>query len=212
MLDVANDNLPASKEKAREIGARHFFTGLPCKKGHVARRYASTGQCADCQREHRRKWAASNPEKERESRITSLRKWAQNNPDLKREYARRSNAKPEVSANNVRRARRWVEANPERAQEIRLVSDRNRRALRRGSSGQHTKEDVAEILRRQKYRCAECGASVRKTTERHVDHIMPLSRGGSNGKENLQILCPRCNLRKAAKHPLDFAREQGRLL
>ncbi|MEV4606157.1 HNH endonuclease [Neorhizobium sp. LMR1-1-1.1] len=67
-------------------------------------------------------------------------------------------------------------------------------------------------MRRQKYRCAECGASVRKTTERHVDHIMPLSRGGSNGKQNLQVLCPPCNLKKAAKHPIDFAQERGRLL
>lgn len=211
-MDAANDNLPSTKEAAREAGLRHYFTGLPCKRGHVARRYTSTGQCVDCQREHRREWAAANPDKERESRVTSLRKWTSNNPELKREYARRSNAKPEVSANNVRRARRWAEANPERAQEIRLVSDRNRRALRRGSFGHHTKEDVAEILRRQKYRCAECGASVRKTTERHVDHIMPLSRGGSNGKQNLQVLCPSCNLKKAAKHPIDFAQERGRLL
>lgn len=211
-MDAANDNLPSSREDAKNAGLRHFFTGIPCHRGHVARRYVSTGQCTDCQRDHRREWAAANPEKERESRIASLRKWAADNPDLKREYARRSNAKPEVSANNVRRARRWQEANPEKAQDSRLVSDRNRRARRRGSSDTHTKEDVAEILRRQKFRCAECGASVRKTTERHVDHIMPLSRGGSNGKQNLQVLCPPCNLRKAAKHPIDFARERGRLL
>lgn len=211
-MDAANDKLPSTKEAAREAGLRHYFTGLPCKRWHVACRYTSTGQCVDCQREHRREWAAANPEKERESRVASLRKWTANNPELKREYARRSNSKPEVSANNVRRARRWAEANPERAHELRLVADRNRRALRRGCPDTHTKDDVAEIMRRQKYRCAECGASVRKTTERHVDHIMPLSRGGSNGKQNLQVLCPPCNLKKAAKHPIDFAQERGRLL
>ncbi|QWY83261.1 HNH endonuclease protein [Rhizobium phage RHph_X2_25] len=212
-MDAANDNrLPRTRAEALEIGAKHFFTGEPCSRGHVAKRYASTGQCHACQYEHRIRWRTENPEKERETRIQSLRKWTANNPELKREYARRSNAKPEVSANNVARAKRWQEANPERAQEVRLVSDRNRRARKRGASGTHTKEDVAEILRKQKYKCAECGTSVRKVENRHVDHIMPLSKGGSNAKWNLQVLCPDCNLRKGAKHPIDFARERGRLV
>ena len=46
----------------------------------------------------------------------------------------------------------------------------------------------------------------------HVDHIQPLALGGSNDKANLQLLCPTCNLRKSAKHPVDFMRETGRLL
>jgi len=41
---------------------------------------------------------------------------------------------------------------------------------------------------------------------------MPLSRGGSNDKYNLQLLCPTCNLKKSAKDPIDFAQENGNLL
>lgn len=204
--------LPKDIEAARQAGAKHFFTGIPCRRGHIDKRFTSTGQCHACQREHRREWRARNPEKERESRVKSLRKWAADNPELKREYARRSNAKPEVSARNVARARRWAEANPEKANAASLTSSRNRRARKRGADEQHTPADIAEILRRQKYRCAYCGTSVRKISNRHVDHIMPLSKGGSNGKGNLQVLCPPCNLRKAAKHPLDYARERGMLV
>jgi 5-methylcytosine-specific restriction endonuclease McrA len=33
-------------------------------------------------------------------------------------------------------------------------------------------------------------------TELHIDHIIPLSRGGENCEENLQTLCKKCNLTK----------------
>jgi len=79
-------------------------------------------------------------------------------------------------------------------------------------TGVHKPEDITEILKRQKFKCAECGVSVKDKKNRHVDHIMPLALGGSNWPTNLQILCPPCNLSKSAKHPIDFAQRKGRLL
>lgn len=45
--------------------------------------------------------------------------------------------------------------------------------------------------------CQECNA----TEELEVDHIKPVSRGGTNNRENLQCLCATCNARKGAKWP-----------
>jgi hypothetical protein len=42
--------------------------------------------------------------------------------------------------------------------------------------------------------CAWCGSS----DDLQVDHIFPLSRGGTDDEENLQPLCRLCNLRKGA--------------
>ncbi|WP_162931685.1 HNH endonuclease signature motif containing protein [Mesorhizobium sp. DCY119] len=126
--------------------------------------------------------------------------------------AKKSNAKPDVSSNNVARAKRWKEENPDRARELRLVYDRNRRAAKKGAGGTHTEKDISVIIARQKFKCAECGTSIRRKGFRHVDHIVPLSRGGTNWPWNLQILCPPCNLHKAAKDPIEFAQSKGRLL
>jgi 5-methylcytosine-specific restriction endonuclease McrA len=38
----------------------------------------------------------------------------------------------------------------------------------------------------------------------HVDHMTPLSRGGSNGPENLVCACRRCNLSKHNKTVPEF--------
>ena len=46
--------------------------------------------------------------------------------------------------------------------------------------------------------CAKCAAHVTERSGVHVDHVVPLARGGSNGRENLQILCAACNLAKGA--------------
>jgi 5-methylcytosine-specific restriction endonuclease McrA len=47
---------------------------------------------------------------------------------------------------------------------------------------------------RQLWRCATCGVALSKESGLHVDHMRPISLGGSNEPENLQILCAKCNM------------------
>lgn len=89
------------------------------------------------------------------------------------------------------------------------LKSRNRRAKERESKGAHTVQDIQKQYDRQKGECYYCGQKVGSTY--HVDHIIPISRGGSNGTENLVISCPRCNMSKNDKLPHEWA-IGGRLL
>ena len=104
----------------------------------------------------------------------------------------------------------WCKANPDRVRELARASVERRRARKKGAVGSFTADDVQDILKMQRCRCAECRKNVRSGF--HVDHIVPLSKGGSNDRRNLQILCATCNRQKHAKLPHEFAREKGRLL
>ncbi len=52
-----------SREDARAAGLKRFFTGEPCKHGHVGEGSVATGKCLECEREHLHKDRADNPEK-----------------------------------------------------------------------------------------------------------------------------------------------------
>ncbi|MGG7572565.1 HNH endonuclease [Streptomyces sirii] len=52
------------------------------------------------------------------------------------------------------------------------------------------------------YACVACGAPWE-----HVDHIVPLARGGAHSIDNLQPLCAACNLSKSARDPWEWARD-----
>lgn len=104
------------------------------------------------------------------------------------------------------RAAAWDKANPEKVR----ARNRNRRARRKAAEGNHTKEDVLRIYDAQKGKCACCKGKVGNSY--HVDHIQPLSKGGSNWPSNLQILCPTCNGSKHNKDPIDHMRSLGMLL
>jgi 5-methylcytosine-specific restriction endonuclease McrA len=54
-------------------------------------------------------------------------------------------------------------------------------------------------LRNQARRKLMKEGKVKKGDGMHVDHIKPLSKGGSNGKKNLRIVPAKTNLRKGAK-------------
>jgi 5-methylcytosine-specific restriction endonuclease McrA len=97
--------------------------------------------------------------------------------------------------------------------EIRAAINRNRRARVRNAEGTHTTADIKTIFTNQRGLCANCETKLFKSGKQkyHVDHIMPLALGGSNWPDNLQCLCPFCNLSKGAKHPDDWAKENGKL-
>lgn len=94
-------------------------------------------------------------------------------------------------------------ANPERAREwAKKRLGKMIPALPRGT--------VPKLLKAQRSRCIYCRASLAKAY--HVDHIMPLKLGGAHEPKNLQLLCPTCNVRKSARHPVTFAQMSGMLL
>lgn len=56
-----------------------------------------------------------------------------------------------------------------------------------------------DVFTRDHYRCCICGASQKDGVTLHVDHIIPVSKGGKTAMSNLQTLCDRCNLGKSNK-------------
>lgn len=53
-----------------------------------------------------------------------------------------------------------------------------------------------EVFKRDNYKCVECGVN-KDETSLHIDHILPVSQGGSDELDNLQTLCQDCNLAKS---------------
>lgn len=169
---------------AKAAGLKRYFTGKPCGAGHVAERLVSNSICIECNRE---KYRAAFPpgskarsergrdyyERNRESENARSQAWRLENLDRSRS-----------------RVREWLASNPEK----RTHHKRTRRALECGAEGQHTMEDVLDILESQNWFCMACPADLKDGY--HVDHIVPLTRGGSNWPSNLQGLCPACNLSK----------------
>ena len=70
-----------------------------------------------------------------------------------------------------------------------------RRAVTRGASGAHTLAEWVDVLLRYGGRCAYCGASGDMTK----DHIIPISRGGSDCIDNIVPACLSCNASKGPK-------------
>lgn len=85
-----------------------------------------------------------------------------------------------------------------------------RRARMALAPGSFTPEEIDRLLVLQRGKCASC--TVLLGLKFHRDHILALSRGGSNDITNIQLLCPLCNLRKHAKSPDVWAKERGMLL
>jgi hypothetical protein len=56
-----NKKLPTSRGEALRLGAYRYFTGKPCKRGHVAERRISNGNCIVCHTEQLERWHSENP-------------------------------------------------------------------------------------------------------------------------------------------------------
>lgn len=68
-----------------------------------------------------------------------------------------------------------------------------RRSLALGAPGEFTVAEFVALCGLYGNRCLCCGTTDRRLT---ADHVVPLTKGGSNGIENIQPLCGSCNSRK----------------
>jgi len=168
-----------------------------------------------------REWARKNrnPEKRREYRLKNRTRLNEEN----REYRKRRKGKvfpsqtasrqrerrladPDFNRKHWAKCKLWRSKNPEK----RRASIVRRRAKERNAGGSHTAQDIKWILRAQRGKCAYCREKF--GDKYHVDHIVALSKGGSNDRSNIQLTCKSCNLRKHAKDPIDYAQSIGMLI
>ncbi|WP_129138823.1 hypothetical protein [Modicisalibacter coralii] len=90
------------RQTASERGIKHFFTGVPCKHGHIALRYTRCGECLECHAARLKKWRAKN-----KGHIDAYNaRYQAANPDYFRSFHQRCHLKSMASK---RRRRRMIE-------------------------------------------------------------------------------------------------------
>jgi 5-methylcytosine-specific restriction endonuclease McrA len=180
------------KRDALSRGITTYFTGKPCKHGHISPRFINS-VCVECGRLKKIEWyqknkkriLSKNKTKYHENPAAFMAKQKPRNKEVKKAYD--TNYRIE----KIEKRRAWR---------------RNRKARLKNADGIHTDVDIANILTTQQGKCNGCKQCLKSY---HVDHVIPLIRGGSNWPSNLQILCPKCNLSKGAKMPDVWIREMN---
>lgn len=118
----------------------------------------------------------------------------QRNENMPAERIERRNAntrgrKRYLTHEQILRRRTWTNRN-----------DHHRRALKLGSGGRLSPGIKETLFKKQRGKCVYCRVDL-TTVVPHLDHRMPLTLGGSNTDDNIQLLCPFCNLSKKNTHP-----------
>jgi 5-methylcytosine-specific restriction endonuclease McrA len=172
-----------------------------CKNcGIESDRYAD-GRCKTCTLARSARWAAQN----RERVNANSRAWNKRNSESKRALNATYRLEKQTQINQKRKNQRAIDPSLERVKAAR------RRALKRVNGGVLSKDIVQQLLTIQNNQCACCGVVF--IGKFHLDHIIPLSLGGQNADNNVQLLLPKCNLQKYNSSPANFlSRRQKEML
>ena len=166
-------------------------------------KYGLESRCRSCKNAECRCYHENN----RSGIVLRKRGYYLNNPEKEKERSR------DFRANNPTYSHDWYVGSKPRLRIVRRVYTATRRARLASAPGSHTSADIllqrkAQTDKKGRLRCWWCGNVIKDDTY-HLDHRIPLARGGSNGADNLVISCPTCNLTKNSKTPQEFA---GRMI
>lgn len=186
----------------------------PCTKIATAKWYAKNKEVA---RKKSADWYAANTEAAKAQKLIKrsnpiqrakeserAAKWRAENPEKLKAYSAAWN-----ESNKDKKKKRkaiWHLENPDASK----IAWQNRRAKKLAAGGKLSKGLAAKLTILQRGMCPCCGNQLGESP--HLDHKMPLSLGGSNTDDNIQLLRAICNLQKKDKHPIDFMQSRGFLL
>ncbi len=119
-----------------------------------------------------RLWQKNNPENVRKYR----KKYRENNPEYQKQYLQTEEGKASAQRGNIKR----------QAKEREIINTL-------------TSQEWLDILEAYNYRCVYCDVEFEVENMLTKDHIIPLSKGGHNTKENVVPACRSCNSKKYNK-------------
>ena len=169
--------------------------------------------CKDCACEITRKWGAENPERALENAY----RWARENPEKsrkihKRYYLKNRDRLLENSRNRYYElidhytalGKAWRAANPEK---VRARGERRR--ARKAAVPSGPKPTLDELIDMQDGTCVYC-----RTVDPpiwHMDHVIPISKGGPDTADNVVAACASCNTSKQDRDVDEWMRFKGYL-
>jgi len=182
---------PKDRAAAKEIGAKYYFTGKPCARGHIALR-KTKGSCVECVKED---WIVDNAKRSEKPKSEAARAAGRRYYEKNKEAVKaRANARPKEEVTQYKR--KYKEANPDLYKA--LVSLRKRRH-RNATPNWVSKEEKLAI--RKLY--MEAIKLSKLTGVRYVvDHDYPLHGEticGLHVLANLRIITQEENLKKSNK-------------
>ena len=189
------DQYPKTRAEAKLLKASHYFTGEPCKHGHVALR-KTKGSCVECLKEEWRVAAVTRADyfsayNKREEVREAKHEWYQEN---KESVVARANTVPPEKKREYRNA--WKDNNKV---QVRADTKARRRKHREATPPWLTRKQKSEI--RQIYQIAI--TMTQTTGEQYVvDHIIPLRSDevcSLHVPWNLRVITREENLAKSNK-------------
>lgn len=142
--------------------------------------------CKACGREKAKEYYHKHLEKSREKSRKARRVWYAKHPELVRQQRRAAYAANPLP--EYRRSKDWQKRNPDRVRQNR----RARKLRKKQAIGSFTFVEWTDLCNKYGNKCLACGKEKKLT----ADHVVPLSRGGSNAIENIQPLCAYANCKK----------------
>ena len=182
----------AFQSKLKQSSGRRI---IPEKRNATRKRYVDKDPEREAKRkralalkQHHEKYQSDPAFRARKNAAT--KRWAEQNHERNTAHKRawRERNRQVENAKALERLR----ADPDKTKATRAAQ----KAMRKAAIGRFTAEDVQTLLERQGYRCAAPHCRIDVLHDFHCDHVLPLSRGGTNSPDNIQILCPTCNLTK----------------
>ena len=145
-------------------------------------------KCRDCQNA----MAAAAKEKNVEE-VRRWNRWFSSQPEVRARATERRHADPEAYRAWQKRFR---DKNRDRYREMMRAGKATRKARKAANGGRCTVADIEKMKSAQGGLCRWCRQPYGRF---HVDHVIPIARGGSSDPSNLVLSCSRCNQRRGSK-------------
>ena len=193
-MDGILNHILISRKDAAAQGLKVYFTGKPCKHGHIDTRLVVNGTCRQCSLLNVLEWQRKNPKKA----AANMRRWQERNPGVAAERRK------QWYQDNLERHKTTVQAYLAARPGLRAaLSSRARAAQLKRTPKWLTPDDfwmMDEIYALAQQRTNLTGV------EWHVDHIIPL-RGrkvsGLHTPHNLRVVPALLNLQKGNRYAAD---------